>query len=105
MKVIIYPKEYNCVEDKLVEGSTVAVLRVSQEGLDHFDGSYEELGKCNVPELHPFKVLDQSELPDDPQFEEAWTADFTDVELKGLGYFMYHKQPRPTDVPEYTGEE
>ena len=60
---IIYP----------AEGGNVAVMVVHQK----FEADMVAAGKKLVPQGLPFKVVDDSDLPDDDTFFDAWEYDFS----------------------------
>ena len=42
----------------------------------------EEIATRSVPEGKPYRIVDASDIPTDREFRNAWTADFTGVEVK-----------------------
>tara|TARA_A200000159_G_C7269263_1_gene316475 strand:- start:483 stop:716 length:234 start_codon:yes stop_codon:yes gene_type:complete len=41
--------------------------------------SYEEVAKKDVPKGLPYKIINESELPSDLSFIDAWEDDFTGI--------------------------
>ena len=41
-----------------------------------------ETAMKDIPEGKPFKIVEASDIPTDRTFRDAWTADFTDAEVK-----------------------
>ena len=67
MKIIIYP-----------EGSGISVIRPTGEL------SEEETALKDVPSSVKYKILDESDLPSDRDFRNAWEFDFT-TDFDGVG--------------------
>ena len=67
MKIIIYP-----------EGSGISVIRPTSEL------SVEETALKDVPSGVKYKILDESDLPSDRDFRNAWEFDFT-TDFDGVG--------------------
>jgi hypothetical protein len=88
-KIIIYPSEFDCENNQLVEGSPILIIRPTNEGLESHDGDTVDFAEKNVPELHPFFSLTTADLPEETEWEQAWTADFTEPHGYGLGPAMY----------------
>ena len=63
MKLIIYPND----------NGGVAIL-VPTESL--------ELAMKDIPSGKPYLIVDAADIPADREFRNAWTADFTDAEVK-----------------------
>tara|TARA_B100001939_G_scaffold213601_1_gene183750 strand:+ start:304 stop:621 length:318 start_codon:yes stop_codon:yes gene_type:complete len=99
-KVIIYPTEYDCENNELVEGSAITIVRPTKEGLEAHDNDAVDFAEKYIPELHPFFVLLENELPEDRQWEEAWTADFSEPHGHGLGPAMYEIRKRKQESEE-----
>ena len=45
----------------------------------------EEIARKDVPAGKPFLIVDVADLPTDPQYRDAWTADFTTPDGVGIG--------------------
>lgn len=45
----------------------------------------EEIARKDVPAGKPFLIVDATDLPDDRQYIDAWTADFSDPDGYGIG--------------------
>jgi len=41
-----------------------------------------EAAMKDVPAGKPYKIIDSADIPADREFRNAWTADFTDAEVK-----------------------
>lgn len=63
MKLIIYPND---------DGG-VAII-IPTESLD--------LAMKDIPSGKPYRIVDAADIPADREFRNAWTADFTDAEVK-----------------------
>ena len=63
MKRILFPNNNGCV----------AIL-VPTESL--------ELAMKDIPSGKPYLIVDAADIPTDRTFRNAWTADFTDAEVK-----------------------
>ena len=88
-RVIIYPSEFDCENNQLVEGATILIIRPTPEGMAAHGHDAVDFAEKYVPELHPFFAIEQSDLPEDTEWEAAWTADFTEPHGYGLGAAMY----------------
>jgi len=42
----------------------------------------EEIAAKDVPVGKPYKIVDVADIPTDREFRNAWTADFTNAEVK-----------------------
>jgi len=62
-KLIIYPND----------NSGIAIL-VPTESLE---GAMKD-----IPSGKPYRIVDAADIPTDREFRNAWTADFTDAEVK-----------------------
>jgi hypothetical protein len=68
MKLIIYPND----------NGGISILTPAPEcGL-----SLQEIAAKDVPAGKPWKIVDAADIPADRTFRNAWTADFTDAEVK-----------------------
>ena len=67
MNRIIYP----------TDDGGVAVIIPADCGL-----TIEEIAAKDVPAGKPYKIVDVADIPADRTFRAAWTADFTDAEVK-----------------------
>jgi hypothetical protein len=63
MKLIIYPND----------NGGVAII-VPTESV--------ELAMKDIPSGKPYLIVDAADIPADREFRNAWTADFTDAEVK-----------------------
>lgn len=41
-----------------------------------------ELAMKDIPSGKPYRIVDAADIPTDREFRNAWTADFTDAEVK-----------------------
>ena len=46
----------------------------------------EEIARKDVPAGKPFLIVDVADLPTDPQYRDAWTADFTNPDEIGRAH-------------------
>lgn len=46
----------------------------------------EQLALKDVPAGRPFRIIDQTDLPEDWQYRDAWQADFSTPDGYGLGH-------------------
>jgi hypothetical protein len=68
MKLIVYPND----------NGGISILTSAPEcGL-----SLQEIAAKDVPAGKPWKIVDAADIPADRTFRDAWTADFTDAEVK-----------------------
>lgn len=68
MKLIIYPND----------NGGISILTPAPEcGL-----SLQEIAAKDVPAGKPYLIVDAADIPIDRTFRNAWTADFTDAEVK-----------------------
>jgi hypothetical protein len=68
MKLIIYPND----------NGGIGILTPTPDcGL-----SLQEIAAKDVPAGKPWKIVDAADIPADRTFRDAWTADFTDAEVK-----------------------
>jgi hypothetical protein len=59
----------------------------------------EEIAAKDVPAGVPYKIVDDSDIPEDRTFRGAWEADITDPDGVGLGYDAWFAlQPKPVEV-------
>jgi hypothetical protein len=63
MKRILFPNDDN----------GVAII-IPTESLD--------LAMKDIPSGKPYRIVDAADIPADREFRNAWTADFTDAEVK-----------------------
>lgn len=45
----------------------------------------EQIARKDVPAGKPYLIVNQSELPQDREYRNAWTADFSDPDGVGIG--------------------
>lgn len=69
---IIYPKE---------NGSIALVIPVPECGL-----TIEEIARKDVPAGVPYLIVNESDLPADHTFFDAWEADFSNPDGHGIGH-------------------
>ena len=67
MKLIIYPNN----------NGGVCILTAAPE----CNLSIEEIAIKDVPVGKPYKIIDDTDVPSDRTFRDAWTADFTEAEV------------------------
>lgn len=84
-KVIIYPRD---------EGGIAIMWPAAQYPI-------EEVAKKDVPIGKPYLIINSSDLPPNPGFREAWTADFTDADGYGQGFSQWFKD---NVISPYGGE-
>ena len=65
---IIYPTD---------NGGVAVIIPAPECGL-----SLQEIAAKDVPSGKPWKIIDAADIPADREFRNAWTADFTDAEVK-----------------------
>jgi hypothetical protein len=63
---------------------TIAVIYPTSDSL-----TIEEVAKQTVPVGVPYRIIDTSELPADPQYRDAWAADFSEPD----GYGEWNPEP------------
>jgi hypothetical protein len=68
MKLIIYPND---------TGGICVLTPAPECGL-----SLQEIAAKDVPAGKPYLIVDATDIPSDREFRNAWTADFTDAEVK-----------------------
>ena len=71
MKLIIYPND----------DDGVAVIHPSP----NTKYTTEEIALKDVPKGKPYRIIEDTDIPTDRTFREAWEADFTNPEGFGLG--------------------
>lgn len=57
----------------------------------------EQLALKDVPAGKPYKIIDESEVPTDRTFRDAWEYDFSDNDGSGLGHDEWFRLHAPTD--------
>lgn len=62
-KLIIYPND---------EGGVSIIVPIESV----------ELAMKDIPSGKPYLIVDAADIPTDREFRNAWTADFTDAEVK-----------------------
>jgi hypothetical protein len=67
---IIYPYE-----------GSIAVVTPFPCGL-----TVEEIARKDVPPGVPYLIINRSDLPEDPTYRDAWTADFSTPDGHGIGH-------------------
>lgn len=77
-KVIIYPND----------GGWVSVVNPAVE----CDLSIEDIAKKDVPAGKPYYIIDESMLPTDNAFFEAWEADFNNPDGQGIGHDVWYNK-------------
>ena len=53
-------------------GETIAIVYPTSETL-----TVDEVAKAALPVGVPYLIVDSSEIPEDPTYRDAWTADFS----------------------------
>jgi hypothetical protein len=76
MKRIIFPTE---------DGGVAVVIPTGEL-------SIEDVAKKDVPTGLPYKIVEESEIPSDRTFRDAWEADFTSPDGYGIGYDAWFAQ-------------
>lgn len=74
-KVIIYPRG---------DGGIAIMWPAPQYPID-------EVAKKDVPVGVPYLIINVGDLPANPGFREAWTADFSDPDGHGVGFSQWFK--------------
>lgn len=69
------------------DDNSIGIIAPSQEALDRF--GIEAIAKKDCPEGLPFWIVDQTEIPTDREFRDAWEAD---EELLGEPHGYGHKE-------------
>ena len=69
---ILYPQEH---------GSVAMVIPAPDCGL-----TIEEIARKDVPAGVPYLIVDESDLPDDHTYFNAWEADFSNPHGHGIGH-------------------
>lgn len=72
MKKIIYPNE---------NGGLCVVIPTPDSSL-----TVEQIASKDVPSGVPYKIIEDSDVPTDRTFRDAWEADFRDPDGYGLGH-------------------
>lgn len=71
MKVVIFKND----------AGSLSILRpIDGNGL-----TVEQIAVKDVPAGVPFRIIDESDLPEDTRYQAAWTADFSAPDGVGLG--------------------
>lgn len=70
-KVIIYPQK---------NGPIAIITPILDSGL-----TVEQIAKKDVPDGVPYLIIDESEVPSDFSFRDAWEADFSNPHGRGMG--------------------
>ena len=68
------------------QDGSVGVIHPTQEAINVF--GIEAIAKKDVPAGLPYKIVDESEIPNDRTFRNAWEWDDT-VEPDGIGSVFY----------------
>lgn len=68
MQIIIYPN-----------GNGIAIIKPTGEI------PFEEVARKDVPAGMPYLIADESDIPEDRTFRDAWTADFSTPDGFGIG--------------------
>lgn len=63
------------------DGGIAVMIPIVESGL-----TVEQIALKDVPAGKPFLIIDQSDLPEDDEYREAWTADFSTPDGYGLGH-------------------
>lgn len=84
-KRVLYPQE----------SGVLAVITPVDEQL-----TVEDIAKKDVPAGVPYLIVDESAVPADRIFREAWEADFTNPDGYGLGHDVWLAQKENNEVSE-----
>tara|TARA_R100001163_G_scaffold59283_1_gene47982 strand:- start:690 stop:1001 length:312 start_codon:yes stop_codon:yes gene_type:complete len=99
-RIIIYPSEYDAVNNEAIEGATIEIMRPTAQGLES-SRDIVDFAEKYVPELRPFIIASPEDLPEDETFAKAWTADFSEPTGVGLGQDMYAlRELKKTEVED-----
>lgn len=60
----------------------------------------EQVALKDVPAGVPFLIVDDSDIPGDRTFRDAWTADFTSPHGHGLGHNAWVAQQQPESADD-----
>ena len=63
------------------------------------EAGYTQVALLVVPENVPYLVVNESDLPTDPTYFEAWTADFSQPDGIGIGKEAYYAAYPPAVLP------
>lgn len=69
---IIYPNDF---------GGLAIVIPILESGL-----TVEQIALKDVPAGKPFLIVDESDIPESDEYQDAWTADFSEPHGIGLGH-------------------
>lgn len=75
-KVIIFPTD---------EGNVAVINPAATCNL-----SIDEIAKKDVPAGKPYYIIDESMLPTDNKFFDAWEADFSNPDGQGIGHEAWY---------------
>lgn len=85
---IIYPND---------AGGVAVIIPASDGGL-----SIEEIARKDVPAGVPYKIISDSDVPEDRAYRAAWIADFSDPDGVGMGHeAWFAANPPPQIGPSY----
>lgn len=84
MKRIIYPND---------EGGLCVVIPSPNTKL-----TIEQLALKDVPAGKPYKIIEDSDVPTDRTFRNAWEADFSNPDGFGLGHDEWFRLNPPKEV-------
>lgn len=84
MKRIIYPND---------ESGICVVIPSPNTKL-----TIEQLAQKDVPAGKPYKIIEDSDVPTDRTFRNAWEADFSNPDGFGLGHDEWFRLHPPTEV-------
>ena len=84
MKRIIYPND---------EGGLCIVIPSPNTKL-----TIEQLALKDVPAGKPYKIIEDTDIPTDRTFRNAWEADFSNPDGLGLGHDEWFRLNPPTEV-------
>jgi hypothetical protein len=84
MKRIIYPND---------EGGLCVVIPSPNTKL-----TIQQLAQKDVPAGKPYKIIEDSDVPTDRTFRNAWEADFSNPDGFGLGHDEWFRLNPPTEV-------
>ena len=60
--------------------------------------SVVEVAKKDVPQGTPYRIINESDLPSDDVFFDAWEADFSNPDGHGLGVEAYYESTQTQEL-------
>jgi hypothetical protein len=80
------------------EGGLVALITPTG------DLPFEEVCRKDVPAGAPYLVIDESDVPEDWSFRNAWEADFSNPDGYGIGADAWFAEKAAAEAAEQTEE-